>query len=173
MKNNVIGVFDSLSTSDQVVGELTGSGFSSDSVSRYEGSSSDLETQLQNAGVEADEAHEYASGVSQGGALVVVQADESRTDEAVTIMNRYYSSASKDKSGDTTGDERLEVVEERMQVGKREVERGGVRVRSVVSEQEVEKQVTLHDETIHTSTVNPSTALQKRPTISFLKRASS
>ena len=155
MKNNVIGVFDSLSTSDQVVGELTGSGFSSDSVSRYEGSSSDLETQLQGAGVEADEAHEYASSVSQGGALVVVQADESRTDEAVTIMNRYYSAPSEDESGDTqtaadtTGDERLEVVEERMQVGKREVERGGVRVRSVVSEQEVEKQVTLHDETIH------------------------
>lgn len=47
------------------------------------------------------------------------------------------------------GDEaRLDVVEERLQIGKREVNRGGVRVRRVVSETPVEEQVTLRDETI-------------------------
>ena len=43
---------------------------------------------------------------------------------------------------------RLDVVEERLQIGKREVNRGGVRVRRVVSETPVEEQVTLRDETI-------------------------
>ena len=45
-------------------------------------------------------------------------------------------------------DTRLDVVEERLRVGKREVQRGGMRVRRVVSERPVEEQVTLRDETI-------------------------
>ena len=49
---------------------------------------------------------------------------------------------------DTDDEARLEVVEERLQIGKREVNRGGVRVRRVVSETPVEEQVTLRDETI-------------------------
>ena len=46
-------------------------------------------------------------------------------------------------------DETLKVVEETLRVGKREVERGSVRVRSYVVETPVEEQVTLRDETIH------------------------
>lgn len=44
-----------------------------------------------------------------------------------------------------TGD-KLEVVEEQLQVGKREVERGGLRVRSFVTEKPVSEQVTLREE---------------------------
>lgn len=158
MANNIIGVFDSVNVADQVIRDLTNSGFSSSVVKRYEGSSSDLETQLQSAGVETDEAREYASSVGREGALVVVQADETQTDEAVTIMNRYYTDTQSDTSTEyaasqasvpAVDDARLEVVEERLQIGKREVQRGGVRVRRVVSEREVEEQVTLRDETIH------------------------
>lgn len=161
MTNNVIGVFDSANVADQVIKDLTSGGFSSSAVKRYEGSSSDLETQLQSAGVEADEARQYASGVGRDGALVVVQVEDTRTDAAVEIMNRYYTGAQSDTSteyasgyqastGTTATDEaKLEVVEERLQIGKREVQRGGVRVRRVVSEREVEEQITLRDETIH------------------------
>ena len=49
----------------------------------------------------------------------------------------------------TSGDDaRLDVVEERLKVGKRDVQRGGMRVRRVVTERPVEEQVTLRDETI-------------------------
>ena len=49
----------------------------------------------------------------------------------------------------TNADEaRLAVAEERLVVGKRSVERGGMRVRRVVTEMPVEEQVTLRDETI-------------------------
>ncbi len=48
----------------------------------------------------------------------------------------------------TEDEARLDVVEERLRIGKREVDRGGVRVRRVVSETPVEEQVTLRDETI-------------------------
>lgn len=172
MANNVIGVFDSVSIADQVINDLTSSGFSSGTIHRHEGSSSDLEGELQRAGLSAAEAGDYASSVSQQGALVVVEADEARTDEAVAIMNRYYSDAQPADYGDSMGDSTteyaagydtqaastgataadgatLDVVEERLQIGKREVERGGVRVRRVVSEEQVEEQVTLRDETIH------------------------
>ena len=156
--NNVIGVFDSTSTADQVIRDLTSSGFSSSAVTRYEGGS-DLESRLTSAGVEADEAREYAASVSQGGALVVAQAEDNQTDEAVAVMNRYYtgSGSSEDTAqyaaGDTqtvadTGETRLAVAEEQLMVGKLEVSRGGVRVRSVVTERPVEQQVTLRDETI-------------------------
>ena len=40
------------------------------------------------------------------------------------------------------------MAEERLVVGKRAVERGGMRVRRVVTEMPVEEQVTLRDETI-------------------------
>ncbi len=155
--NNVIGVFDS-STADQVIGDLTSSGFSSSAVSRYEGGSSDLESQLTTAGVEASEASEYAGSVSSGDVLVVVQAEDAQTDEAVAVMNRYYTGSSDAQyaaSGDQTtqtvadsGETRLAVAEEQLLVGKREISRGGVRVRSVVTERPVEQQVTLRDETI-------------------------
>ncbi len=164
MANNVIGVFDSVAIADQVVSDLTGSGFDSSAVSSYKGSSSDLEGQLKSAGLEAGEASEYASSVGKEGALVVVQADDSRTDDAVAIMNRYYSEAdmqssdasyasgstgSTGTSADTSGQETFAVAEEQLQIGKRTVQRGGVRVRSVVSEKQVEEQVSLRDETVH------------------------
>jgi len=171
MANNVIGVFDSVSTADQVVSDLTSSGFNSSTINRYVGSSGDLEQELQRAGVTADDARDYAANVGQDGALVIVQAEDTRTDEAVEIMNRHYSdtdlqtdyvdtdtetetyASGYDTGAATTGasdtdEARFAVAEEQLQIGKRSVQRGGVRVRSVVSETPVEEQVTLRDETI-------------------------
>jgi hypothetical protein len=55
----------------------------------------------------------------------------------------------RERSVGTTGtDESIPVVEEQVRVGKREVGRGGVRVRSYVRERPVEEQVTLRDETV-------------------------
>ena len=159
--NNVMGVFESVGVADNVIGDLTQSGFSRSAVTRYDGNGKNLETQLLDAGIEPDDARNYAASVSREGAIVVVQADEDKTDDAIEIMNRYYTAADRDETqyaaGDTqggaaadgAGEQRLEVVEEQLQIGKREVERGGVRVRRVVSEHEVEAQVNLRDETIH------------------------
>lgn len=48
--------------------------------------------------------------------------------------------------GTGTNEERIPIVEEELKIGKREVERGGVRVRSYVAETPVNEQVTLRDE---------------------------
>jgi uncharacterized protein (TIGR02271 family) len=51
-------------------------------------------------------------------------------------------------AGATDGAETIPIVEEQIHVGKREVERGGVRVRSYVTERPIEEQVRLRDETV-------------------------
>lgn len=54
-----------------------------------------------------------------------------------------------DRVRDLDGEEHIDIVEEELQVGKREVDRGGVRVRSYVTTRPVEEQVRLRDETVH------------------------
>ena len=49
-------------------------------------------------------------------------------------------------TGQTVAEERIPLVEEELRVGKREVERGGARVRSYVRETPVHEQVSLRDE---------------------------
>ena len=51
-------------------------------------------------------------------------------------------------TGGTVEEEAIPVVEERLQVGKREVERGGVRVRSYVTETPVHEQLRLRNERV-------------------------
>ena len=49
-------------------------------------------------------------------------------------------------TGRTGNEERIDIVQEELVVGKREVDRGGVRVRSYMVETPVHEQVTLHEE---------------------------
>ena len=199
MANNVIGLFESKSVADQVVGELKDNGFKEKNINRFEGDQGDIEGELEREGVADADASYYAEGLRQGGALVSVRVEDSHVDEAVEIMNRYAGTENaetdngsdtgldaetpamgtadmgtadrdtvdediigadslgtpadvtdRDRGTVTSGDDeaRLDVVEERLKVGKREVERGGMRVRRVVTERPVEEQVTLRDETI-------------------------
>jgi len=186
--NNVIGLFENEGIAERVVDDLVSSGFDRSSITRFRGDHDDLEGELEREGVPTNEASYYVNGLSEGGALVSVRAEEADTNRAVEIMNRYantddeargdesaYDAAAEPATGlaadryetagvasaergvsenrttaSTTDDEtRLEVVEESLRVGKREVERGGVRVRRVVTETPVTEQVTLRDETVH------------------------
>jgi uncharacterized protein (TIGR02271 family) len=69
-------------------------------------------------------------------------AERARTDQ-VDTRDRTIDRAT------TEGHDTLEVVEEELDVAKREVEGGGVRVRTYVTERPVEEQVRLRDETVH------------------------
>jgi uncharacterized protein (TIGR02271 family) len=57
--------------------------------------------------------------------------------------------AEKQSSSLKQGEQALPVIEEELQVGKRQVQRGGVRVHTSIEETPVEEQVTLHSETIN------------------------
>ena len=56
------------------------------------------------------------------------------------------SQAGAARQADAGDERRIPVVEERLRVGKREVDRGGVRVRSYVIEEPVHEKVSLHEE---------------------------
>lgn len=127
---------------------------------------------LVNHGVPEDEAGHYAEGVRRGGSLVMITVDDDRVDDVERIMNMHNpvdiderTEAWRDE-GYTGFDREAEpytaeqvatnreqyaipIVEEEVQVGKREVQGGGKRIRSYVRETPVEESVTLRDEEVH------------------------
>lgn len=124
-------------------------------------------------GGEAEDERRYADGVRRGGAVVAVTVPDERAEQAAEFLERYGArdideqAASGDMMADTTGrmttevrggaiadrgvqDQRaIPVIEERMELGKRGVQRGGVRVYTHETEQPFEANVSLREEHIH------------------------
>lgn len=127
---------------------------------------------------DADERDLYAESVRRGSTVVVVNTDDSNVDRVTDVLNRagaidvdrraaQYRAAGYQKfdqtatpySAEQTATERqsfadqgeiaLPVIEEQLAVGKRVVQRGGVRVHTRVTERPVEESVTLREENVH------------------------
>lgn len=114
----------------------------------------------------------YREGVRRGGVLVVVKAADAQVDSVVTTLQRSGAvdiseraetwrkeSATAGKTETTVtkaqstaartqaaSEVALPVIEEELRVGKRVVQRGGVRIYTTVSERPVEENVRLHEE---------------------------
>ena len=115
-----------------------------------------------------EEAHRhYASGVSSGGALLAVTVEDSEANEVASFLKQngakdieggtqraadsgtpIYGS-SNTNTANVSGTESIPIIEEQLVVGKREVDRGGVRIFSHVTERPVEADVTLREEHIN------------------------
>lgn len=118
-----------------------------------------------------DDHDTYAEGLRRGGYLLTARVDDNLADQAIDILDDdgtvdleerssawrsegWTGGASTDTSSayadrDTTGEQRIPIVEEQLQVGKREVSRGGVRVRSYVVETPVHDEVRLREEHVN------------------------
>lgn len=100
----------------------------------------------------------YGADVDEGGAGYDTSAGDYATSDATTgggaataaTSNAAYASGevSRDRADYAGEAETLPVIEEQMRVGKREVERGGVRIRSHVVERPVEEVVRLREERV-------------------------
>jgi stress response protein YsnF len=123
-------------------------------------------------GVPDEELGTYRTSAEQGHTIVTVHADAGQASAVEQILERYEpveldgsagahaatagrtaavgatESATSGRRSESQRSERIPVVEEDVKVGKRAVERGGVRVRSYVVEQPFEELVRLRDETI-------------------------
>ena len=115
-----------------------------------------------------DDHHAYAEGMSRGHVLLSATVPDAQTNEAIQILEGSdavdldaresewrqsgwtgRTEAYAEPAGLTAaGDETIQLAEERLVIGKREVERGGMRVRSYIVETPVSEQVTLRDETV-------------------------
>lgn len=111
----------------------------------------------------------YASGVNQGGALLTVKAEDEDANEIANLLRQHgarniegdsqssgagspvYGSENRGEAKDrkVAGETAIPVVEEQLQVGKREIDRGGVRVYSHVVERPADANVTLRDERVN------------------------
>ncbi len=110
------------------------------------------------------ETRTYAEGVRQGGTFLAVTTTEEDCDQVIQILESSNpmdleqsekdwfpagSSALASASGSAlsgTANDKLEVMEENIKVGRRDVDRGSVRIRSYVVEQPFSEQVTLREE---------------------------
>lgn len=136
-------------------------------------------------GSDDDTASAYEKAVDQGNTVVTVDVDDAgQRQQAVDILNRFmpidiesqgsFSSTAtttgttlgtadttRNLTGTTSNETRIPVIEEEIHVGKREVERGGIRVVQRVTSRPVQESVTLREEhvTIERHPVNqPATA---------------
>jgi uncharacterized protein (TIGR02271 family) len=105
------------------------------------------------ANVDDDESTTYADAMRRGNVVLIVRADEARVQTAQDILAGYNpldigrrTSSAGAEHRDTEGERTIPVVEEELQVGKRSVRRGGIRVYSRTIEQPVEEEVTLREE---------------------------
>jgi uncharacterized protein (TIGR02271 family) len=110
-------------------------------------------------------ARNYTSAASDADAILTVHVDsDERARQAAAILDRYdaidvdergaqYSGQTSAQTSETAqnrtqteGEMSIPVIQEELQVGKREVERGGARIRSRIIEKPVEASVRLREE---------------------------
>jgi uncharacterized protein (TIGR02271 family) len=125
----------------------------------------------------SEDRHAYGEGLNRGGFLLCAEVDgDEDANEIVRILEETSSvdmderqnswrqegwsdqpnqtsatnrTSAADTSGNVVEEEHIPIVQEELRVGKREVERGGARVRSYVEEKPVTEQVTLREEHVH------------------------
>lgn len=112
------------------------------------------------AGGDDDTHHHYANGVNGGGALLAVTCEDGMAPQMATMLKQHGAKEIENSneglgaftpgSQETSDTEQtmIPIVEESLAVGKREVDRGGVRVYSHLVERPVEADVTLRNERV-------------------------
>lgn len=171
MAKTAVALYDSMSEAKKVSDQLTNAGFSRSSIQIIGKGDSNSVSTLTNVGLPQNDAEAYVEGVRRGGNLVMVTTDEGKIDSAVDIMDRHNSiniqeraeqwrgegwglatdvdTTTSKKKGNVQGETTIPVVEEELRVGKRQVDQGGVRVRSHVEERPVEETVSLREEHVN------------------------
>lgn len=115
-----------------------------------------------------DDSSMYSEGLRRGGYLLTARVDDEYADDAISLLEgtnaidldersaqwRAEGWSGANVAGDgsasatNVGERSIPIAEERLHVGKREVDRGGVRVRSYVVEEPVHEDVRLRNERV-------------------------
>ena len=155
MANTIVSLFDNSADLQNIVRDLTSLGIRRDEINIMgsdSGGSDDLRSTLGSYGVPENAARVYQEGVRRGGTLLTVRVSDDMVDPAMDIIHRYGAvdinerAAQHQAGGSSKGEYALPVIEEQLNVGKRVVERGGVRVYSRVTETPVEETIKLREE---------------------------
>jgi uncharacterized protein (TIGR02271 family) len=160
----VIGLFDDRIEAMNAYSALEAAGFSQSDLDILTNDDRDDEPKLEKIRqyVPEPDSSIYLEGVRMGGTILTAKAEDDYVQRAAEIMSGYNMVNIQDRARDwrttnadlpemtTAANNRnvLEVVEEDLEIGKETVERGRMRVYSTVTEQPVEENVALREETI-------------------------
>jgi stress response protein YsnF len=145
MTESVIGLLANREAAQRVRSALIEAGCDEGSVVIFGREAGDeLAQELEERGLKRERARQYAEAVMRGGILVAAEAE--KADRALAVMNRFELKAPEEMlRGEHV--ERAQTIEEELHVGKQQAT-GGKRLVTSVSEREVEKPVTLHEEEV-------------------------
>ena len=155
MTTSVIGVFEP-DTVRKVTQDLMKAGFGDRDIDVIEGEEREIVSEIVGRGYDEVDAKGFAKAVKRGKKLLATKAPDTQVDRVVQIMERHESDADEGKAQEETKNSRPErtesvpVIEEELEVEKRKVARGGVRLTSTVHEQPVEETVRLREEQVET-----------------------
>jgi len=154
MPTSVIGLFENQDTAREVVDALTRAGVNEDAVETWSDTGADKVTErLVEAGYDEDKARGYGKALETAGALIIADVDDDKADSALETMRKFKvltPEALLERSG--TGQpgkrtEKAQVIEEELEVGVARTT-GGKRLKTEVSEREVQETVALKEENV-------------------------
>ena len=175
MRQTVFGIFDTANEAQDAVKNLLKNGFSEANIDvRAKSARGQAETHYNNNdtgdsvsnffgnlfGTDSNETRNYSEVARRGSVVTVHTTSKEESERAAEILDRFGAIDANERAREfrtegkrgttgstTTGtDKNIPVIEEEMEVGKREVETGGVRLRSRIIERPVEETLRLREE---------------------------
>jgi stress response protein YsnF len=152
MPTSVIGLFEDRDTARKVVNALTKAGINEDAVETLADTGVDTITErLVEAGYDEDKARGYGKALETGGALIVADVDDNKADAALETMRQFEvltpEALRERNSKQQKGKQNAQVIEETLEVGVARTT-SGKRLKTEVSEREVEETVSLKQESV-------------------------
>jgi stress response protein YsnF len=151
MPTSVIGLFEDRETARKVVDALTKAGVQEDAVETLADTGVDTITErLVEAGYDEDKARGYGKALETGGALIVADVDDAKADAALETMRQFEvltPEALRERNSKQQGKQKAQVIEEELEVGKATTT-SGKRLKTEVSEREVQETVSLKEENV-------------------------
>ena len=166
MAQTVIGIFDKVVDAEKAMDHLLSNGFTRERVDIADHTNrGDHDRDDDSIGGffsslfgDSDDTRHHTDAAKSGVVVTVHAQSREEAERAADILDDYGTVDAGERAGvkrdattttdrtAATGDQTIEVVEEDLQVGKREVETGGVRVRSRIVERPVEETLRLRTE---------------------------
>lgn len=145
MMESIIGLLADRETAERVRQALVEAGADQETTVIFDRQAGDrLAEELVERGLEQARAKLYTQAVQRGGILVTAEAE--KADQLLSVMNRFKLQAPEAiLEGERS--ESAQSIEEELKVGKQEAS-GGKRLVTSITEREVEKPVTLHEEEV-------------------------
>ncbi|MGB3780603.1 MAG: YsnF/AvaK domain-containing protein [Tunicatimonas sp.] len=166
MSHTVVGIFNNVVDAEKAVDHLLSNGFSRGHIDIADHTDRDGYTDEHRDrdsdsiggffsslfGGDSDDSRYHAEAASKGSVVTVHAQSKDEAERAADILDDYGTIDANQRAGARTetanldADAKIDVVEEELEVGKRKVDTGGVRVRSRIVERPVEESIRLRSE---------------------------